>query len=118
MPGISLFILGAALAAFTGNLRQSPGAHLFAHAISQSQQAPQPTPPSDQTEANRRIRDSIGDLLSSDPVLSGSDVEVEVNDHDVTLTGSVKSYAQHQRVLQLVSPYGRWRKIVDKLKME
>jgi osmotically-inducible protein OsmY len=56
--------------------------------------------------------------MSSDPVLSGSHVEVDVDDHNVTLTGSVESHAQHQRVLQLAAQYGRWRNIVDKLKPE
>jgi osmotically-inducible protein OsmY len=56
--------------------------------------------------------------MSSDPILSGSDVEVDVDDRDVTLTGTVESHVQHQRVLQLVAQYGRWRKIVDKLKLE
>ena len=56
--------------------------------------------------------------MSSDPVLSGSDVVVAVDDHNVTLTGSVKSHVQHQRVLQLAAPYARWRNIVDKLKPE
>ena len=117
MSGISLFVLCAALAAFTGN-QQQPDAHSSAHDSSQSQPVAQPSPPSDQTEANRRIRDSIDDLMSSDPVLSGSDVEVNVDDHNVTLSGSVESYVQHQRVLQLVAQYGRWRNIVDKLKLE
>jgi len=31
------------------------------------------------------------------------------------LTGKVQSHVQHERVLQLVSSYGRWRKIVDKI---
>ena len=56
--------------------------------------------------------------MSSDPVLSGSHVEVDVDDHNVTLTGSVESHAQHQRVLQLAAQYSRWRNIVDKLKPE
>ena len=118
MSGISLFVLCAALAAFTGNLQQAPDAHSSAHDGSQSQPAAQPSPPRDQTEANRRIHDSIDDLMSSDPILSGSDVEVDVDDHNVTLTGSVESHVQHQRVLQLVAQYARWRKIVDKLKLE
>ena len=64
---------------------------------------------------NRRIQDSISDLLSSDPVLSGSDVDATVDDHNIVLTGTVQSHVQHERVLQLVSSYGRWRKIVDKI---
>jgi len=117
MVRISLFVLSAALAAFTGN-QQPQDAHPSTHDSSQPQAAPQPSPARDQTEANRRIHDSIDDLMSSDPVLSGSDVEVAVDDHNVTLTGSVKSHVQHQRVLQLAAPYARWRNIVDKLKLE
>lgn len=118
MSGISLFVLSAVLAAFTGNQQQSPDAHSSAHDNSQSQPAPQPSPPRDQTEANRRIHDSIDDLMSSDPILSGSHVEVDVDDHNVTLTGSVESHVQHQRALQLAAQYARWRNIVDKLKPE
>jgi hypothetical protein len=71
-----------------------------------------------QTEGNRRIHDSISDLLSSDPVVNGADVDATVDDHTITLTGTVESYTQHQRVLQLVAQYGRWRKIVDNMKTE
>lgn len=74
--------------------------------------------PQDEASANRRIHDSIKDLLTSDPVLSGANVEVKVNDHEINLGGSVESYTQHQRVIQLVSSYGRWRKIVDNIKMQ
>jgi hypothetical protein len=68
--------------------------------------------------ANTRIQNSIQDLLSSDPILSDVDVEANVNDESIVLTGTVESYAQHQRVLQLVSSYGRWRKIDDRVKMK
>lgn len=117
MVRISLFVLSAALAVFTGN-QQPQDPHSSAHDNSQPQAAPQASPARDQTEANRRIHDSISDVLSSDPVLSGSDVQVDVDDHNVTLTGSVQSHVQHQRVLQLAAQYSRWRNIVDKLKPE
>jgi hypothetical protein len=75
------------------------------------------SPPQEENpEANRRIRDSIRDLLSSDPVLSGASVEATVDDKNITLTGTVKSHVQHQRVLQLVDQYRRWRNIVDQIK--
>ena len=67
---------------------------------------------------NQRIQSSIQELLSSDPVLDGVDIQASVNDESIILTGTVESYAQHQRVLQLVSSYGRWRKIDDKVKMQ
>ena len=117
MVRISLFVLSAALAAFAGN-QQSQDPHSSVHDNSQPQAAPQPSPARDQTEANRRIHDSIDDLMSSDPVLSGSHVEVDVDDHNVTLNGTVESHVQHQRALQLAAQYSRWRKIVDKLKPE
>jgi BON domain len=80
--------------------------------------AQDPSQNQDKASANQRIQSSIQDLLSSDPVLSGVDVEASVNDESIILTGTVESYAQHQRVLQLVSSYGQWRKIVDKVKMQ
>jgi osmotically-inducible protein OsmY len=117
MSGVSLLVLSAVLAVFPGN-QQPQDAQSSTHDNSQPQAAPQPSPSRNQTEGNRRIHDSIDDLMSSDPILSGSNVEVDVDDHNITLTGSVKSHVQHQRVLQLVAPYARWRKIVDKLKFE
>ena len=87
----------------------------------QTNAQPQSTPasnPQDQSGQNQRIQSSIDDLLSSDQVLSGTDVNVAVDDVNITLTGHVDSYAQHQRVLQLVSSYGRWRKIVDQVQMK
>lgn len=76
---------------------------------------PPESPSQTQTGQNRRIQDSISDLLNSDPVLSGSDVDATVDDHNIVLTGKVQSHVQHERVLQLVSSYGRWRQIVDKI---
>ena len=117
MSTISLFFLAATLAIFAaqpGIQDQNP-APPSGSDTSQAQAAQQKATSQNQTEANRRIRDSVNDLLSSDPVLSGADIDAVVDDHNLTLTGKVKSYTQHQRVLQLVSSYGRWRKIVDKL---
>jgi BON domain-containing protein len=106
--------------------RQSPqGQDLPAQSSSapaqQSQappQAPAQEPSQSQTKAsaNSRIQDSIEDLLSSDPVLSGAHVQVAVDDRNITLTGTTESYAQHERVLHLVAQYGRWRQIVDKIR--
>ena len=94
-----------------------------ANPTNQTNAQPQSTPtpnsnPQDQSGQNQRIQSSIDDLLSSDPVLSGTDVNAAVDDQSITLTGHVDSYQQHQRVLQLVSSYGRWRKIVDQVKMK
>ena len=83
-----------------------------------------PSPPQDDSknqskaDANQRIQSSIQDLLKDDPVLDGVDVQASVNDESIILTGTVESYAQHQRVLQLAAQYGRWRKIEDRVKMQ
>jgi BON domain len=76
--------------------------------------------PQDQSkaDANQRIQSSLQDLLGDDPILDGVDVQASVNDESIILTGTVDSYAQHQRVLQLAAQYGRWRKIDDKIKMK
>jgi hypothetical protein len=78
------------------------------------------SPPQDQSKAgtNQRIQSSLEDLLGDDPILSGTDVQANVNDESIILTGTVDSYAQHQRVLQLAAQYGRWRKIDDQIKMK
>ena len=119
MSSISLFLLYAAIAAFASQ-QPTQDQHSAPPSTQSSQSQPAPPAPAaqDQTEGNRRIRESVTDLLKSDPVLSGADVNATVDDHNLTLTGSVTSYAQHQRVMQLVSQYGRWRNIVDKIEMK
>src|SRR5690348_8056084 len=97
MPSVSLFFLAAAIALIAAHppAQDQHSAPPSPNQSSQSQPAPQAPAqapaPQDHTEANRRIHDSISDLLSSDPVLSGSDVDATVDDHNITLTGSVTS---------------------------
>ena len=122
MPSVSVFVLAAALYLPVGS-SQSQSA--------QPTNPPQPDPSTSsqnspqsssndqsQADANQRIQSSLSDLLSNDAVLDGTDVQVAVNDQSITLSGTVQSYAQHQRVLQLAAQYGRWRKIVDNVKSQ
>lgn len=67
-------------------------------------------------DSNDKIQDNLQSVLSSDPVLSDANVQVQVDDQSITLTGTVETYAQHERALQLVAPYSGKRKIVDKIK--
>jgi osmotically-inducible protein OsmY len=118
MPRVSLLVLVAAFLVFVPPSLQSQdpkpaGSPATDAGNSQEQTSPQPQANPD---VNRRIHDSITDLLSSDPVLSGADVNATVDDKNITLTGTVKSHAQHQRVLQLAAQYRRWREIVDQIK--
>lgn len=75
------------------------------------------TPDQSKSDINSKIEDNVQAVLQGDPLLSGAQVQTKVDDQSITLTGTVESYAQHQRVLQLVEPYVRWRKVVDKIKV-
>jgi hypothetical protein len=81
---------------------------------SRSQPAPTPAQEQQRASANSQIQSQLQSLLNSDPFLNDADVEVSVDDINVTLTGTIVSEGQRQRVLQLASPYGQYRKIVDK----
>ena len=96
----------------SGDTQQAPSP------TAQGQPSQTPAPAQSTGEANSRIQRSVEDLLSGDPLLNSADIQVTVDDHDITLTGSVDSYAQHQRVLALLQQYARWRRIVDKLQMK
>ena len=116
---LCVLLLSAVLGFSQQPQTQDPPRTPPSNAPDNSQQPPQ-SATQDQSKAgvNQRIQSSIQDLLSSDPILDGVDIQANVNDESIVLTGTVQSYAQHQRVLQLVSSYGRWRKIEDKVKMQ
>lgn len=92
----------------------------------QSQQppatAPQPpaTAPQQQQSpmASSDVQSQIQNVLGNDPSLSGAQVQTSVDDQSITLTGTVDSQAQKDRVMALVSPYMGQRKIVDKIKVK
>jgi flagellar biosynthesis/type III secretory pathway M-ring protein FliF/YscJ len=85
---------------------------------------PSPTaPPSaessqDKAANNSQIESNIRDAISSDPALSGTSVQVSVDDANITLTGSVQSQAQIERVMALAAPYYRYRNVVNKINMK
>lgn len=97
----------------TGTQQQNPAGTQQHGSLTASTPAPQTD-----SSANQRIQDSVDDLLNSDLVLNGADVEVAVDDRNITLTGAVENQAQHQRVLELVAQYTRWRKVVDKIQLK
>ncbi len=85
------------------------------------QPAQQPSPsqanPQDKASVNSQMQSDISSALSSDPSLSGTSVQASVDDVSITLTGSVQSKAQMDRVLALVSPYARYRNVVNKVEV-
>ena len=91
-----------------------------------SQESPQNTAQTDQTEqplqdkaaGNERIQSNLQSAFDGDPTLRGAQVVAAVDDQSVTLTGTVQSFLQHQRVLQLVSPYESYRTVVDKVTVQ
>ena len=53
--------------------------------------------PKNYTRSQERIKEDVSDKLSDDSFLDASEIEVEVNGNEVTLTGSVDSrYAKHR----------------------
>jgi osmotically-inducible protein OsmY len=83
----------------------------------QASPSPSPTAESSQDKAsvNSQMQSDLKGVLSSDPALSGTNVEASVDDMNITLTGSVQSQAQIERVMALVSPYARYRNVVNKV---
>ena len=79
---------------------------------------PSATPPSQQQEKaefNSNIQSNLQEVLSGDPILDGAEIDINVDDIAITLTGTVNGEGQHRRALQLASQYSQYRKIVDKL---
>jgi len=73
-----------------------------------------------QSEAagNELIQSNLQSAFDDDPTLSEAEVAANVDDENITLTGTVQSYLQHQRVLELASPYYNYRRIVDKVMVQ
>jgi hypothetical protein len=96
------------------------GAQASPESGAQAQQPEQPIQAALQEKAavNDQIQSNLQSALDDDPLLSEANIGMTVDDENITLTGTVQSYWQHQRVLQLVSPYSRSRKIVDKMSVQ
>lgn len=111
-----LLLLTAALAfaqqTQTGSQNSPDGA-----TASPDQAQSQPSSPQreDKPEVNRNMESNLRDVFGGDPALSGTNIDVKVDDVAITLSGSVQSEGQHRRAVQLASQYARYRQIVDKL---
>lgn len=76
---------------------------------------PTPDNPQDKSGNNAQMESDLKSVLSSDPALSGTDIRASVDDINITLTGSAQSQAQIERAVALVSPYARYRNVVNKI---
>jgi osmotically-inducible protein OsmY len=93
-----------------------PNAQVVPESTAQTDQSEQPL--QDKAAGNERIQSNLQSVFDGDPTLSGTQVVAAVDDQSITLTGTVESHLQHQRVLQLVSPYFSYRTIVDKVTVQ
>ncbi|HMF91581.1 MAG TPA: BON domain-containing protein [Candidatus Angelobacter sp.] len=118
-PILALLSLLAALgyAQQPTNPSQNPPAPPPTAVPESSQPTPTPQPRQDKASANNQIKDNVRSAVDGDPILSGTSVQVSVDDVYITLTGSVDSQGQLQRVLQLVSPYANVRQVVNKIQI-
>lgn len=93
-----------------------PSAQVSPEKATQTDQSQQPL--QNKASGNERIQSNLQSAFNDDPVLSGADLTANVDDEKITFTGTAQSYLQHQRVVQLVSPYSGYREIVDKVTVQ
>jgi len=63
------------------------------------------------TQVGQRIQDK----LSTEPALANSNVQANVTDTVVFLTGTVENESQHQLALRIVESYAGDRRILDRI---
>jgi hypothetical protein len=93
-----------------------PNAQVSPENVAQADQSEQSL--QDKSAGNERIQDNLQSAFDDDPTLNGAEVAANVDDENIIVTGTVQSYLQYQRVLQLVSPYYSYRMIVDKVSVQ
>jgi osmotically-inducible protein OsmY len=80
--------------------------------------APRPDPGSSQSEGTSAdIAEKIQQKLDTEPLLSSSNLKVAVDDHSVTLTGTVNSQQEREVALSMLALYAGKREIVDRTRL-
>lgn len=74
--------------------------------------------PHNHSDVNEQIRSNLQSVFRGDLILRGADLEASVDDETITLTGTVQNHRQHQRALELISPYINERSVEGKVIME
>lgn len=66
--------------------------------------------------ATKDVSDKLRKALNDkNPAYAGSNIQAEVDDQSITLTGMVTSQAQREMALQLAQAYADDRKVVDRM---
>jgi osmotically-inducible protein OsmY len=73
--------------------------------------------PKGYTRSDDRIREEICDRMTEDPVLDASEIEVEVTEGEVTLSGSVSSRDQTRRAEDIVEDIGGVKDVTNQLRV-
>jgi BON domain len=88
--------------------RQAHGQHM----------PPETQAPPAETMSNQRVERQILDQLKAEPTLAGSNIDAQVDDSSVILTGSVDNMTQHDLAVRIAQSNAGDRKIVDKIKVK
>ena len=75
--------------------------------------------PKKHQSSSKDVADKLQKALDNkNAAYKGSDIKADVDDQNVTLTGSVTGSTQHEMALQLARAYGDGRNVIDKLVIE
>ena len=112
----ALLLLSAPLAM---NQQQQPGQsrppYTTPPTFPENHEPPLAIPPDQVPAASSDIQDQLQRSLTKDPDLKDAQVQMRVDEHAITLKGTVQDEIQHQKVVQLAQTYAGKRKIVDNL---
>jgi hypothetical protein len=82
------------------------------------QMPPDTQAPPPQAMSSQRVEGQILDQLKAEPTLAGSNIDAQVDDSSVVLTGSVDNMTQHDLAVRIAQSNAGDRKIVDKIKVK
>ena len=84
----------------------------------QQQMPPDTKAPPPQDPSASEVEQQIQDKLNREPALANTKIGVKIDDTSVTLTGSVDTEKQRDIALRIAQSYARYRKVVDKIKIQ
>jgi osmotically-inducible protein OsmY len=97
---------------------QTPPTLPGARQIPREQLPPDMEGPSSETMSADRVQQQIMLHLGSEPTLVGTNVNANVNDDLVVLTGSVNTQTEHDVAVRIAQSYAGDRKVIDKIQIQ